>query len=370
MAATRKKKKPTVCLVLQGGGALGAYHIGAYQALEEAGFTPDWFAGISIGALNAAILAGNPPEQRLTKLAQFWDRISRPGTDMEIPEVMAQTFNNASAQQALMFGQPDFFKPRSFNPWLAPPGEEATSFYDTTPLFSTLSDLTDFDLINQGAARLTLGATRVTDGELVFFDSLTETIEPAHPVASGSLPPGFPATKVGEDYYWDGGVVSNTPLNGILNLACDEELLIFMVDLWNPVGDLPKTMGEVLWRQKEIQYASRTYEHVEALIAKRNLDHLLTKVPELIDGKQAPKATSLKGGTKIDIVHITFEPLHGHVPLSDAEFSRRSIRLRRDSGYEDMKQALAESPWTQANEGLPAHFYRRQRHGGWLEKKD
>ncbi|WP_394209460.1 patatin-like phospholipase family protein [Enterovibrio calviensis] len=369
MATTRRKKKPTVCLVLQGGGALGAYHIGAYQALEEAGFTPDWFAGISIGALNAAILAGNAPEQRLTKLEQFWERISRPGTDIDIPPVMAQTFNNASAQQALLFGQPDFFTPRPISPLLAPPGEGATSFYDTTPLFSTLSDLADFDLINKGEARLTVGATSVTNGDLVYFDSRTDTIEPAHAVASGSLPPGFPATKVGDDYYWDGGVVSNTPLNGILDLAGDDELLIFMVDLWNPKGELPQTMNEVLWREKEIQYASRTSEHIEALVAKRNLDHLLTKAPELLANKDVPAATNLKADKKIDIVHITFDPIQGHIALSDTEFSRRSIRLRRESGYTDMKQALEASPWTQPNEGLPAHVHRRQCHGGWLEKK-
>ncbi|WP_028022285.1 patatin-like phospholipase family protein [Enterovibrio calviensis] len=367
MATTRKKKKPTVCLVLQGGGALGAYHIGAYQALTEAGFTPDWFAGISIGALNAAILAGNTPDKRLGQLETFWERISRPGTDIEIPPFFAQAFNSASAQQALMFGQPDFFTPRPVNPWLAPAGEGATSFYDTTPLFSTLSDLADFDMINKGEARLTVGATRVTDGELVFFDSKTDTIEPAHAVASGSLPPGFPATQIGEDHYWDGGVVSNTPLNGILDLADDEDLLIFMVDLWNANGELPQTMSEVLWREKEIQYASRSCEHIEALVAKRNLDQILATSPDIVASQQVPDKTSLNVGKKIDIVHITFDPLQGHIPLSDAEFSRRSIRLRRDSGYADMKQAIAESPWTQDNEGLPAHFYRRHRDGSWLE---
>ncbi|KXF83417.1 patatin-like phospholipase family protein [Enterovibrio coralii] len=368
MATTRRKKKPTVCLVLQGGGALGAYHIGAYQALQEAGFTPDWFAGISIGALNSAVLAGNKPEDRLEKLEQFWNRISRPGTDAHLPPQMAMAFNTASASQALMFGQPDFFTPRPVNPWLATPGEAATSFYDTKPLFSTLEDLADWDLINSNKVRLTVGATRVTDGELIFFDSKSDDLIPAHAVASGSLPPGFPATKIGDDHYWDGGVVSNTPINGILDLAGDDELLIFMVDLWNANGELPKTMSEVLWREKEIQYASRTSEHIEALMAKRNLDHVLSQAPSIVDSKQVPDVTSLKAGRKIDIVHITFDPLQGHIPLSDAEFSRRSIRLRRDCGYADMKQALEESPWTQPNEGLPCHFHQRQCHGGWLKE--
>ncbi|PSU34239.1 patatin-like phospholipase family protein [Photobacterium lutimaris] len=361
-------KKPKVCLVLQGGGALGAYHIGAYQALEEAGFTPDWFAGISIGALNATILAGNEPEKRLTQLETFWEMISRSGTDMKIPTEFASAFNMLSASSALVFGQPNFFSPRLINPWIAPPGEGATSFYNTAPLFGTLDDLSDFDLINSNQVRLTVGATRVTDGELVFFDSQSDTMAPAHAVASGSLPPGFPATKIGEDHYWDGGVVSNTPLTGILDLAEDEDLLIFMVDLWNANGDLPKTMSEVIWREKEIQYASRTCEHLEALVAKRNLDHLKQTVPELIASAQVPDVTALKAGSKIDIVHITFDPLHGHIPLSDTEFSRRSIRLRRDCGYEDMQQALKEAPWTQADDVLPAHFHPRHKDGSWLKQ--
>lgn len=182
-------KKPKVCLVLQGGGALGAYHIGAYQALEEAGFTPDWFAGISIGALNATILAGNEPEKRLTQLETFWEMISRAGTDMKIPTEFASAFNMLSALSALVFGQPNFFSPRLINPCIAPPGEGATSFYNTAPLFGTLDDLSDFDLINSNQVRLTVGATRVTDGELVFFDSQSDNMAPAHAVASGSLPP-------------------------------------------------------------------------------------------------------------------------------------------------------------------------------------
>ncbi|AJR09009.1 patatin-like phospholipase family protein [Photobacterium gaetbulicola] len=358
-------RKPKVCLVLQGGGALGAYHIGAYQALEEAGYTPDWFAGISIGALNSTILAGNKPEARLEQLERFWERISWPGTDVTIPTEFSLAFNTVSANTALAFGQPNFFYPRLVNPWVASPGDGATSFYNTAPLFDTMAELSDFGLINSNEVRLTVGATRVTDGELVFFDSYSDTIEPAHAVASGSLPPGFPATKIGEDHYWDGGVVSNTPLNGILELAEDEDLLIFMVDLWNAKGELPQTMPEVLWREKEIQYASRTCEHLEALVAKRNLDHLKRAAPELISSAQVPDVTALTAGKKIDIVHITFDPLQGHIPLSDTEFSRRSIRLRRDCGYKDMQQALRESPWTQPDDKLPVHFHRRQKDGTW-----
>ncbi|WP_084429411.1 patatin-like phospholipase family protein [Aliagarivorans marinus] len=354
-------KKPKVCLVLQGGGALGAYHIGAYQALEEAGYTPDWLAGISIGALNATILAGNPPEQRLAKLEAFWDAISRPGTDVHLPAEMepnaATLFNTASATSALMFGQPNFFFPRPINPYFAFPGQAATSFYDTGPIFKTLQKLADFDLINSSKTRLTVGATRVTDGELVFFDSESDTMQPAHSVASGSLPPGFPATQVGEDFYWDGGVVSNTPLNGILDLAKDEELLIFMVDLWNARGEMPRTMNEVLWRQKEIQYASRTSHHIEQVVAKHNLKALVDDSGELIASEAVSDADRLKAGNKINIVHITYDAIAGHIPLSDTEFSRRSIRLRRECGYQDMQRALADSPWQQDNQVLPVRCH-------------
>lgn len=365
-----KDKKPKVCLVLQGGGALGAYHIGAYQALEEAGLIPEWFAGISIGAFNATILAGNPPEKRLSQLEKFWDKISWPGTDVNIPNEFAETYNLASASQALIFGQPNFFMPRPINPFFAFPGTEgATSFYNTKPIFNTFEEMSDFSLINSDAVRLTVGATRVTDGELIFFDNKSTTFGPEHAVASGSLPPGFPATQVGDDLYWDGGVVSNTPLNGILDLADDEDLLIFMVDLWNAHGEAPKTMNDVLWRQKEIQYASRTCQHIDAMVAHKNLSHLKHQTQNIVDSEAVSDISALKAGSKIDIVHITYEAPEGHIPLSDTEFSRRSIRLRRDSGYEDMKKALAESPWLKRPQDLQAHVHRKQKTGSWLEEE-
>ncbi len=370
MVKKQTAKKPKVCLVLQGGGALGAYHIGAYQALEEAGFAPDWYAGISIGAINCAILAGNKPAERLAKLTEFWDRISRPESAVDLPPEMASMFNMLSVSQALSQGQPDFFVPRAINPFMAPPGEGATSFYDTSPLLKTLNELTDFSLINKHKSRLTVGATQVTRGNLVFFDSKKEPLTASHILASGSLPPGFPAVKIGEEYYWDGGCVSNSPINGILDLAePDEDLLIFMVDLWSAKGALPETMNEVLWRQKEIQYASRSYEHIDAVITKRNLEHILEKSLEVVDSKEAPEATSLHLGKKIDIVHVTFEPLQGHNPLSDAEFSRRSIRLRREQAYADMTKAIEQSPWTQKKSSFPIHFHRRKAEGNWVEKK-
>ncbi|WP_087018968.1 patatin-like phospholipase family protein [Thaumasiovibrio subtropicus] len=367
MATTRssKSKKPKVCLVLQGGGALGAYHIGAYQAMKEAGFEPDWFAGISIGALNSAILAGNEPENRLSQLETFWNRISRPSSDVVIPSETAESYNTISASQALLFGQPNFFTPRPVNPFFAFPGTEgAISFYSTAPLFSTMNDLCDFERINTKKNRLILGATRVTDGELIFFDNYKLPLGAEHPIASGSLPPGFPATRVGDEFYWDGGCVSNTPLDGILDVADEnDDLLIFMVDLWNAHGDLPKTMNEVMWRQKEIQYASRSSHNISAIVDRHNLHNLQKKLE--VGSEAVPNATNLKEGGKIDIVHITYDAVQGHIPLSDTEFSRRSIEIRRNCGYEDMTKAIESSPWTKRASTLNACVHRKDRTNGW-----
>ena len=191
--------KPKVVLVLQGGGALGAYHIGAYQALEEAGFRPDWVSGISIGAINAAILVGNEPDRRLTRLEELWHAISRPeGWTLPLDGTFHKLANISSNLEALAFGQPNFFTPRFPNPYFAAPGAAgATSFYDTTPLRGTLERLASFDLINAGPTRLSLGATKVVSGEVVFFDNTHQAIGPEHVMASGSLPPGFPASGGG-----------------------------------------------------------------------------------------------------------------------------------------------------------------------------
>lgn len=354
--------QPKICLILQGGGALGAYHIGAFEALNEAGLQPDWFAGISIGAINAALLAGNQPPLRLSRLEQFWDSISWPGTDLRIPATLftdgAAIYNSFQAGLALTLGQPNFYMPRPLNPWLNWPGSHATSFYDFDPLKKTLGKLCDFHLINSPATRLTVGATRITDGELVFFDSANERLGSNHILASAALPPGFPAVEIANEWYWDGGVVSNTPLEGVLAMAPDEDWLIFIIDLWNPTGALPKTMSEVLWRQKEIAFASRTRHQIESCVANHNLQAILQHCPGARLGQQGQ---TIKAAPKVDIVHLAYQAVPGHIPLSDAEFSRRSIRLRRQCGYEDMQAVLQQAPWNQERElPLPFRLHRRQ----------
>ena len=240
-------KKPQVALVLQGGGALGAYQIGCYQALAEAGIQPDWVIGISIGAINAAVIAGNSAERRLERLEQLWADISRPdGWGHLLTGDLRRWFNLGSAMEAIFWGQPNFFTPRLPAPLLGHGRPEATSFYDTGPLRASLLRLADFDRINRGEVRLSLGATRVRTGELVFFDNRRDTIGPEHVMASGALPPGFPAVAVEGDYYWDGGCVSNTPLEAVVEDQPESDTLVFMIDLWAGSGPVPTTMDEVL----------------------------------------------------------------------------------------------------------------------------
>ena len=343
--------KPKVVLVLQGGGALGAYHIGAYQALEEAGFRPDWVSGISIGAINAAILVGNEPERRLTQLEELWNAISRPeGWTLPLDGTFHRLANISSNLEALAIGQPNFFTPRFPNPYFAAPGTAgATSFYDTTPLRGTLERLASFDLINAGPTRLSLGATKVVSGEVVFFDNTRQAIGPEHVMASGSLPPGFPAVAVEGELYWDGGCVSNTPLEAVLLDQPAGHTIVFMIDLWAAQGAVPQTMDEVLWRQKQIQYASRTAQHIDAVATKLNLRHALSQRSAASHAARAvdpavPGEVALRDA-RMDIVHITYQPTADQISSSDAEFSRRSISARRDAGYQDLKRALREAPW-------------------------
>jgi NTE family protein len=348
---TTAQAKPSVALVLQGGGALGAYHIGAYQAIAEAHLHPDWVSGISIGAINAALVAGNAPEDRVDRLAAFWEAISWPEFVPPTGFEAFQTLHNwASNAEALLLGQPNFFTPRPINPMLvasAPPPE--VSFYDTTPLRFTLGRYADFARINRGETRLSLGATRIDTGDLVFFDNFTQplaTIGPEHVLASGSLPPGFPATRVGEHFYWDGGCVSNTPLDAITERPEHPRLLVIMVDLWPAAGKVPENMNEAFWRAKQIQYASRTGTQIAAHAARANLRHALA----LLKRQGAPAAdpgaeTAPEAARRLDILHVVYHPGKDQIPNSDAEFSRSSIAERRAAGYRDMAAALATKPW-------------------------
>ena len=248
-------------LLLQGGGALGSYQAGVYQALAEADLHPDWVAGISIGAVNAALIAGNPPEKRVERLREFWEAVSTPPlgvpylASMDIGDDFTHSLiNQTRALGIMLFGAPHFFTPRLLSPafWPSPNADEL-SFYDVAPLKATLERLVDFDRLNAGAMRFSVGAVNVRTANFVYFDTTTHRIGPAHIIASGSLPPGFPATEIDGEYYWDGGLVSNTPLQWVLDSRPRLDTLAFQIDLWSARGELPRNLAEADVRQKEIR---------------------------------------------------------------------------------------------------------------------
>src|SRR5262249_55036286 len=292
-----------IALLLQGGGALGSYQAGVYQALAEANLHPDWIAGISIGAINSALIAGNPAGKRVERLREFWEAVTTPPfgmPDWRPPyfegEFAHTLVNQARSLGALLGGAPAFFKPRVPPPYFQPNGTlEAISYYDVAPLRATLERLVDFDLINAGAMRFSVGAVNVRTGNFVYFDNATHQICPDHVMASGSLPPGFPATEIEGECYWDGGLVSNTPLQWVLDSRPGQDTLAFQVDLWSSRGDFPRNMLEAETRQKEIRCSSRTRMATDQFkkkqILRRATAKLLAKIPK--DLLETPEAKML-----------------------------------------------------------------------------
>ena len=343
MGGQGEAARPTIALILQGGGALGAYHLGAVEAMGDAGYAPDWVAGISIGAFNAAIIAGNPPERRIAQLAAFWEAISRPDAVFDwVRDVEPKLANTISYWEAVFFGQPGFFTPRYVNPNLAPPGSPAAvSFFDTTPVRATLAALVDFAHLNSGAMRISLGATDVESGDLLFFSNKgkdARTLGAEHVMASGSLPPGFPPVTIDGRQYWDGACVSNTPLQAIYDDQPKGHTVAFVIDLWSQSGPAPLTLDEVTMRQKQIQYATRTERSIDGVAAKIDLQHSLR-------AQRAASAGAAQAADPIDFVHIVYHPGTDQVPNSDVEFSRASIAERRAAGYADLTRALEQAPW-------------------------
>jgi NTE family protein len=347
-----------VVLLLQGGGALGAYQAGVYEALAEANLHPDWVAGISIGAINAAIIAGNPPNQRVEKLRRFWESITNSWYDVSVGELGSLlvrgesprvSVNRMSAVAALMTGAPGFFSPRIPNPWFQPPGTvEATSYYDTAQLKATLESLIDFGRVNAQHAetRLSLGAVNVTSGNLVYFDSPNEVIKPEHVMASGALPPGFPAIEIEGEYYWDGGLVSNTPLLWIaMTQRRPPDTLVFQVDLWSARGEFPRNLAEVATRQKEIQYSSRTRAFTDYFKEMAKLRHMLAVVldelpEEMKRSEEVKYLSSAADRHAANIVQLIYRPKGYEGDSKDYEFSRRSMEEHWRSGYYDAVHAF------------------------------
>ena len=335
-------------LVLQGGGALGSYQGGVYEGLAEADFRPDWIAGISIGAINAAIIAGNKREDRLPRLHAFWETASSVVPfNLHLPDSSLHTlFSEAAAAWTATVGVAGFFRPRMPPAVFYPPGApEALSFYDTTPLRATLERLVDFDRINAREVRLSLGAVNVRTGELVYFDNEHCTIGPEHVMASGALPPGFPPIEIEGEHYWDGGVVSNTPLQYILQNEPKDDLLIFQVDLFNAHGALPRTLLEAAEREKDIRYASRTDHNTDVDMkihaAKVALRELLAALPpELRDSPNAAMLGDLTFENAVTVVKLCYRRKPYEGPSKDYEFSRQTMLEHWRTGLADLRQAM------------------------------
>jgi NTE family protein len=355
---TAERRLPFECvtLLLQGGGALGAYQGGVYEALAEANIHPDWIAGISIGAINAAIIAGNPPNSRVDRLREFWTHVTssapwdwsgNPFGDLARSDDTRNLLSQMSANLAVACGATGFFSARAVMPWLQPGGAlGATSCYYTSDLKRTLERLVDFDRLNAGMTRFSAGAVNVRTGNFVYFDTSTHKITPEHVMASGALPPGFPAVEIDGEHYWDGGLVSNTPLQWVIESdPRRQDTLAFQVDLWSSQGALPRNLAEVATRHKEIQFSSRTRASTEQFKSvhrvQRALAALLRRLPSDVEENDDLKILKSVASDKVyNIVHLIYRARNYEGHSKDYEFSRLSMQDHWRAGYHDAVRTL------------------------------
>ena len=345
-------------LVLQGGGALGSYQAGAFQALSRGGFEPEWIAGISIGAVNAAIIAGNDPDKRVDRLKEFWEMVSAPvpWNPLLKGDRSRSVFNETSAAIIATFGVPGFFTPRIPPAPLWPSGSsEAQSYYDTAPLRKTLERLVDFDRINDLGCRLSVGAVGVTSGNFRYFDNVDfkrqgKIIGPEHIMASGALPPGFPAIVIDGEHYWDGGISSNTPLDYVLDAQTDRDLLIFQVDLFSARGRLPATLLEAAEREKDIRYSSRTRMNTDKNRqihnARKAVRDLIEKLPAEL--KSDPSVEFLRNAAKentVTVVHLIYKTKNHETSSKDYDFSHIAMVEHWEAGVRDVYASLRHKEW-------------------------
>ncbi len=340
-----------VGLVLQGGGALGSYQAGVYEALASSHYLPDWVAGISIGAINAALIAGNPPENRVAQLRRFWEGITAPTARWagELAGPLAVWRRSTSGLAAIMFGQPGFFAPRPLCEWFSP--NMPTSYYSTAALKRTLEQLVDFDRINNVKdIRISVGAVNVLTGRFTYFDSAEIAIRPEHVMASGSLPPGFPPVEIDGEYYWDGGLVSNTPLQYVLDYYPRHSRLTFQVDVFHSHGELPTNLEEVSEREKDIRYSSRTRITTENFRQKHEMRHAINELMEILPAElrnteQAIRLYEFGCVTEMDIVQLIYRPHDPQGTCKDYEFSRATMNNRWQQGLSDARTTLQAAPW-------------------------
>jgi NTE family protein len=352
----------TVALMLQGGGALGAYQAGVYQGLDEAGIRPNWLAGISIGALNTAIIAGNAPEHRVARLREFWELICQPAFGPPVPPAIEQAFFNSTdsmrkaftamqAMGAIVDGQKGFFVPRFPPPMPTVSGTPPTaSYYDTAPLKATLETLCDFDRINSGETRVSVGAVNVGTGNFAYFDNTHIKLRPEHFMASGALPPGFGAVEIDGQYYWDGGLMSNTPLYEVIQTTPRRDTLAFQVDLWSAVGPVPDNLTDVQGRVKDIQFSSRTRLVTDVLQHSQRFRHVLREVldrvsPEHRNDPWCKLAEDLACSKRYNVVHLIYRNKEYEGHYKDYQFGLSTMREHWQSGLEDIQSSLAQPHW-------------------------
>jgi NTE family protein len=353
-----------VVLVMQGGGALGAYQVGVYQALHEAGIEPDWVIGTSIGAINGAIIAGNPPAARLPRLEAFWEAIEHRAS-VELPRAIADLSNTFATWTTLAQGIAPFFVPNPaswFGPHM-PLGIENAAYYRTTPLAATLQRLIDLDYLNRRDVRLTVGAVNVNNGEMRYFDSRDERLGLQHVMASGALPPAFPAIRINGEPYWDGGIYSNTPIEAVLDDKPRRDSLIFAVHMWNPDGPEPETLWQVLGRQKEIQYASRARSHIARQKQIHHLRHIIRELAKHVserarESAQVRELASWGCGTTMHVVRLVAPRIDDEDHTKDIDFTSAAIRARRHAGYAATRRIIQRAPWAASvdpMEGVVVH---------------
>ncbi|VTU22759.1 Patatin [Variovorax sp. SRS16] len=335
-------------LVLQGGGALGAYQAGVYEALCGTDYQPGWIAGVSIGAINAALIAGNPPDKRVERLRAFWELVSS-ALAQRWPAWLGEqaSLKQWSATMAVVAGIPGFFLPRLSPELLLGGAAPLLSYYDTAPLRQTLERLVDFDRINEGDTRFSVGAVNVRTGNSIYFDNTVQRIGPEHIMASGALPPGFPPVHIGGDDYWDGGLVSNTPIQYVLDThPGTEPLVVLQVDLFSAHGLMPKTLSQVMERQKDITYSSRTRMNTDALASNMNLQQaiadLIDKLPAHLRSDPSVAAVQAQLTRQpIDIFHLIYRDKPYELDSKDYEFSRATVEAHWEAGMRDMRLTLA-----------------------------
>jgi NTE family protein len=345
-------------LVFQGGGALGAYQLGVFRALHEKQIEPDWVIGTSIGAINAGIIAGNPPESRLKKLQEFWDLMQ--DKNRALAEKNKSLFNFMTVS----YGVKGFFTP-SFSQWINPNlplGIEKAAYYSTDPLRNTLSELIDIDYLNSKKVRFTVGAVNANSGEMRYFDSHKEIIELDHILASGALPPAFPAIRIDGEPYWDGGIFSNTPIEAVLDDTPRKSSIIFSVQLWNPISAEPKTINEVLSKQKDIQFSSRDH-FLDKEKKLHRLRHTIRELTSLMSAeeKNDPQVQELMtwGCESImHIIHLTIDRIDGEDQYKDIDFSTQGIETRSQTGFKEATRAIESEIWNanhDVREGIHIH---------------